>query len=109
MSPSGEYRKRIMDAAHNERIALALSRAIKSYRGNTQAALAKFPATVELAKEVTDIKARSIKQMRQLAEQAAEAIRSNHGHAYIAETADELGINRTHFYKKLEELGIEKP
>ncbi len=28
---------------------------------------------------------------------------------HIAETADELGINRTHFYKKLEELGIEKP
>ncbi len=89
MSPSGEYRKQIMDAAHNERIALAVARAIKSYRGNTQAALAKFPATVELAKEVTDIKARSIKQMRQLAEQAAEAIRSNHGHAYIAETADD--------------------
>ncbi len=89
MSPSGEYRKQIMDAAHNERIALAVARAIKSYRGNTQAALAKFPATVELAKEVTDIKARSIKQMRQLAGQAAEAIRSNHGHAYIAETADD--------------------
>ncbi len=89
MSPSGEYRKQIMDAAHNERIALAVARAIKSYRANTQAALAKFPATVELAKEVMDIKARSIKQMRQLAEQAAEAIRSNHGHAYIAETADD--------------------
>jgi len=26
----------------------------------------------------------------------------------IAETADELGVNRTHFYKKLEDLGIAK-
>ncbi|MCX6639087.1 MAG: sigma-54 dependent transcriptional regulator [bacterium] len=27
----------------------------------------------------------------------------------VAQTADELGINRTHFYKKLEDLRIEKP
>ncbi len=90
MPPSGDYKKQIMDAAHNERIGLALSRAIKSYRGNTKQALDKFPKTIEMAKEVIDIKARSIKQMRQLAEQAAENIRTNHGHAYIANTAEDV-------------------
>jgi hypothetical protein len=40
-----DYKKEIMDAAHNERIGLALSRAIKSYRANAKNALEKFPHT----------------------------------------------------------------
>jgi L-lactate dehydrogenase complex protein LldG len=46
MSEFTEYKKEIMDAAHNERIRVALSRAIKSYRGNTNDALKKFPHTI---------------------------------------------------------------
>ena len=45
MSVFSDYKKEIMDAAHNERIRLALSRAIKSYRGNTNEAMKKFPHT----------------------------------------------------------------
>ncbi|MBI4180986.1 MAG: lactate utilization protein, partial [Chloroflexi bacterium] len=84
-----EYKKEIMDAAHNKRIRLALSRAIASYRANTNAALKKFPHTIQLAKEVREIKVKAIGQMEQLAQQASEAIESNHGKAYIAKTADE--------------------
>ncbi len=89
MSVFSEYKKEIMAAAHNERIGLALSRAIKSYRQNTNDALKKFPRTVELAREVREIKAKAIKEMHKLALMACESIQSNHGNAYIARTAAE--------------------
>ena len=52
MSVFGDYKKEIMDAAHNERIRLALSRAIKQYRANIDDTLKDFPDTVRLAEEV---------------------------------------------------------
>ena len=89
MSVFTEYKKEIMEAAHNNRIRLALSRAIASYRANTNSALQKFPHTVKMAGEVREIKADAIGRMERLAEQAAEAIESNKGKAYIARTAGE--------------------
>ena len=89
MSVFTEYKKEIMEAAHNERIRLALSRAIASYRTNTNNALKKFPHTIKMAEEVREIKAGAISEMQRLAQQAGEAIESNHGKAYIAETAAE--------------------
>ncbi|MDO8688140.1 MAG: LUD domain-containing protein [Dehalococcoidales bacterium] len=84
-----DYKKEIMDAAHNERIRLALSRAIASYRTNTNAALKKFPHTIQLAKEVKEIKAKAATQMEELVRIASEAIEFNHGKAYFARTADD--------------------
>ncbi len=89
MSDFADYKKEIMDAAHDERVRLALSRAIKSYRANTEAALKKFPHTVKLAEEVRGIKDRAIGEMESLARQASEAITENRGKAYIARTAAE--------------------
>ncbi|MBA7559571.1 Lactate utilization protein B [subsurface metagenome] len=89
MSVFGEYKKEIMDAAHNERIRLALSRSIKRYRANVDNALKQFPQTVKLAEEVREIKEKAIGKMDQLAEQACQAIEANHGKAYIAKTADD--------------------
>jgi iron-sulfur cluster protein len=89
MSVFGDYKKEIMTAAHNERIRLALSRAIKQYRANVYKALKEFPQTVRLAEEVRGIKENAIGQMERLAEQACEAIEANHGKAYIAKTADD--------------------
>ena len=89
MSVFTEYKKRIMDAAHNERIRLALSRAIKSYRTNTNSALEKFPHTIKMAEEVREIKEKAIGEMDKLAQQACEAFEYNKGKAYIAKTADE--------------------
>ena len=90
MSIFAEYKKGIMDAAHNSRIRLALSRAISSYRANTSSALKKFPHTIKLAEEVRKIKENATLDMEQLAQQACEAIESNKGKAYIAKTADEF-------------------
>jgi len=89
MSVFSEYKKEIMDAAHNERIRLALSRAITSYRANTNDALKRFPHTIKMAEEVREIKAKAIGEMESLAQQAVEAIEYNRGKAYIAKTADE--------------------
>ena len=76
-----------MDAAHDERIRLALSRAIASYRNNTNEALKRFPQTLEMAKEVREIKRNSIAQMEKLAQTACESIEYNKGKAYIARSA----------------------
>ncbi len=93
MSEFTDYKKEIMDAAHNERIRLALSRAIKSYRGNTNDALKKFPHTIKMAEEVREIKSNAVANMEKLAEQASQAIEANKGKAYIAKTAkDALDI-----------------
>ena len=93
MSEFTDYKKEIMDAAHNERIRVALSRAIKSYRGNTNDALKKFPHTIKMAEEVREIKSNAVANMEKLAEQASQAIEANKGKAYIAKTAkDALDI-----------------
>ncbi|MFC1902574.1 LUD domain-containing protein [Chloroflexota bacterium] len=84
-----DYKKEIMEAAHNGRLRLALSRAIKSYRANTNAALKRFPHTIGMAEEVRGIKEKACGQMMELANQACEAIVENGGHAYIAKTADD--------------------
>ncbi len=82
-----------MEAAHDDRVRLALSRAIKSYRANTSNALNRYPHTIKLAEEVKRIKEKAIGEMEKLAHQAAETIESNHGKAYIAKTAgDALNI-----------------
>jgi L-lactate dehydrogenase complex protein LldG len=87
VSETSEYKKEIMDAAHSERIRLAISRASLSYRNNVNEALKRFPQTIELAKEVREIKKNSIANMRKLAEQACESVEYNKGKAYIANTA----------------------
>ncbi|MEE8413586.1 MAG: lactate utilization protein B [Dehalococcoidales bacterium] len=89
MSVFSDYKKEIMDAAHNERIRLALSRAISSYRSNRNKALEKFPHTIKMAEEVREMKVKAIGMMEGLAQEACEAIESNHGKAYIAKTAAE--------------------
>ncbi len=89
MSIFTDYKKEIMDAAHNDRIRTALSRAIASYRANTNKALKKFPHTIKMAEEVRAIKEKAINEMGKLAQQACEAIEENKGKAYIAKTADD--------------------
>ena len=89
MSVFSDYKKEIMDAAHNDRIRVALSRAIKGYRTNTNHALKKFPHTIRMTDEVREIKEKAIGQMEELAQQTCEVIKENKGEAYIARTAEE--------------------
>jgi len=87
MSISKDYRKELRDAAGSGRIRLALSRAIKSYRVNTDNALKKFPHTIKMAEEVKLIKEASIQQMAELAGKAGRSIEENKGKYHIAGTA----------------------
>jgi L-lactate dehydrogenase complex protein LldG len=89
MSVFSDYKKEIMEAAHNERIGLALSRAITAYRNNTNNALKQFPNTPKVAQEVREIKSKALDNMEQLAKQAIAAIESNHGKGYIAKTKED--------------------
>jgi iron-sulfur cluster protein len=84
-----DYKKEIMGAAHDDRLRLALSRAIRSFRTNIRDALEKFPHTIDMAEEVLEIKEKAIGEMEKLAQQAIEAIEENRGKGYIAKTADE--------------------
>ena len=84
-----EYKKEIMGAARDDRLRLALTRAIKSFRGNVKNALEKFPHTVDMAAEVLAIKEKAIPDMEKLTRQAIAAIEENKGKGYIARTADE--------------------
>jgi len=87
MSISKDYRKELRDAAGSGRIRLALSRAIKSYRVNTDNALKRFPHTVKMAEEVRLIKEASVQQMAELARKAGRSIEENKGKSHIARTA----------------------
>jgi len=89
VSVFSDYKKEIMASAHNARIRLALSRAIKSYRANTNEAMSKFPHTIKMAEEVLKIKEKAVGEMEQLAQQASQAIEENKGKAYIAKTVAE--------------------
>ena len=93
MTISKEYRRELKEAHANDRIRLAVSRAVKSYRTNTNNALKKFPQTLKMAEEVRKIKEHSIQHMWELAGQAGQCIEENHGKAYMARTAgDALAI-----------------
>ncbi len=83
------YKKEIMGAAHNDRLRLALSRAVKSFRANVKNALTKFPHTVALADEVLEIKKKAIPEMERLARQAIASLEENKGKGYLARTAEE--------------------
>ena len=84
-----EYKTEIMRAARNDRLRLALSRAIKSFRANVKNALQKFPHTTDLADEVLAVKQKAIPDMEKLAKTAIAAIEENKGKGYIARTPEE--------------------
>jgi iron-sulfur cluster protein len=84
-----DYKKEIMGATHNDRLRLALTRAIKSFRNNIKGALAKYPHTVDMAEEVQRIKEKAIPEMEKLAKQAIEVIEAHNGKGYIAKTNQE--------------------
>lgn len=84
MAKDKKYKKRLKGASRDPKIALALKRAIESYRKNVDEALAKFPHTLRLAEEVRAVKQNAIPRMEALVEEACAAIRKNKGEAYVA-------------------------
>jgi iron-sulfur cluster protein len=84
-----EYKKDLKEAARDPKISIALERAIKSVRKNVAEALARYPHTVEMAKQVRKIKEESILRMEELVAQACKSIELNKGKAFIARTPKE--------------------
>ena len=84
-----EYTIALNKAANDKNIETALSRAVKSYRNNTKAALERYPHTIQMAEEVLEIKKASIKRMHELVDQARESIELNKGKTYYAKTRED--------------------
>jgi len=83
------YKKEIMGAARDDRLRLALKRAVNSFRSNVRNALERFPHTVDLAEEVRKIKEKAIPDMENLTRKAIAAIEENKGKGYLARTPEE--------------------
>jgi len=84
-----KYSADLNKAAKDKNIEKALSRAVKSYRNNTKAALERYPHTVQMAEEVIKIKKASIEKMHELVDQARENIELNKGKSYYAKTRED--------------------
>ena len=84
-----QYRDKLLNAIRNERISLALARAIASYRSNVEKALAKHPHTEKLAEEVRKIKENAIGRMEELVKQAMDSLADNKASVYLARTGEE--------------------
>jgi len=84
-----KYTAELNKASDDPNIQLALSRGVKSYRDNTEAALKRFPHTTKLAEEVRAIKESAIERMDELVTQARQAIEANHGKTYLAKSRED--------------------
>ncbi len=79
-----DYTKNLNRAARDQRINLALSRAVRAYRETVDNALARFPHTPRLAEEVKLIKEQALGKMDELVEQASKSFEANKGRAFFA-------------------------
>ena len=122
-----EYLRQLSRASADRFLRLALSRAIKSYRRNTETALKLFPHTVELAEKLREIKEYSLLHIDELISQARDMIEDMKGHFFLAETPEQameyisdlvkpgdvvvksksLTSEELHINEKLEEMGCE--
>lgn len=84
-----KYAAALVRASSDPNIQLALSRAVKSYRENTEEALQRFPHTLKLAEEVRAIKAAAVERLGNLVDQARESLENNRCRTYVAATAEE--------------------
>lgn len=84
-----DYTKNLNKAGKDSNINNAMNRAVKSYRENVASAMKRYPHTPDLAEEVRKIKEYSMKNNKQLLDQAMEAIEKNKGKAYFAKDREE--------------------
>lgn len=86
----GTYKKNLNTASQDSNINSAMSRAVKSYRNNVDTALEMYPHTPEMAAEVRKIKEYSMKNNKELLDQAMKAIERNKGKAFFAKDREEV-------------------
>jgi len=122
-----DYLRQLSKASADRFLRLALSRAVESYRRNTETALRLFPHTVELAEKLREIKEYSLLHVDELISQARDMIEDLKGHFYLAKTPDDamdyigdlvkpgdivvksksLTSEELHMNPRLEEMGCE--
>jgi len=84
-----KYTAELNKASNDPNIQLALSRAVKSYRENTEAALKRFPHTIKMAEEVLAIKENAIENIDELVAKARQSIEANKGKTYLATSQED--------------------
>ena len=84
-----KYAERLLQAAQDESISLAISKSVANWRERKAKALARFPDTVELAREVRRLKENSLERLDELVQQASRTLEENGAKVYQAASADE--------------------
>lgn len=79
----------IEKGAKNEKLRIALQRAVNAYRGNLKRALELFPDSPKLKEKARKIKEYSVDHLPELIDKTCEAVHRNHGHCYLAKDAKE--------------------
>jgi len=86
---SSLYCDRLWDAAMDEHIRLALSRAVESFRRNRDEALALYPDVKEKARHLREVKEYSLTHWEDLAKQVKERVEDLEGHCIIAKEPED--------------------
>lgn len=84
-----QYYEQLLRSAHNQNIALGLSRSVNAFRQGRARALERFPHTVKLAEEVRELKEECLDHLGELVEKASATLKENGAEVYYAESADD--------------------
>ncbi|RJS90532.1 lactate utilization protein [Candidatus Bathyarchaeota archaeon] len=85
----GDYLQALWDAAMDDHIRLALSRAVESFRRNRAAAFKLYPWVEEKAERLREVKDYSLLHVDELAREVKDRVEDLHGNCIIAETVEE--------------------
>ncbi|MGC8621948.1 MAG: LUD domain-containing protein [Caldisphaera sp.] len=85
-----KYSKDVSDAAKNNSIKIAISRAVINTEKNIDEVMRFYPDTQDLANEVRKIKEYSIDNMDELVKKAREEMEKNHCKTYFAKDQNEV-------------------
>ncbi len=83
------YLQALWDAAMDEHIQLALSRAVESFRRNRAEAFKLYPGIKKKAERLREVKDYSLLHIDELAREVKDRVEDLHGNCIIAETAEE--------------------
>jgi len=84
-----KYLQDLWDAAMDDQIRLALSRAVESFRRNRAEAFKLYPGTEEKARKLKEVKEHSLLNIDDLAKEVKDRVEDHHGNCIIAKTVDE--------------------
>ena len=86
-----KYLHDLWDAAMDDQISLALSRAVESFRRNRAETFKLYPGTEEKAKKLKEVKEHSLLNIDDLAKEVKDRVEDQHGNCIIAKTVGTPG------------------